>query len=175
MAAGTTTSIEPLGARHDRTAFSCGNAALDTYLKKTARQDQRRNVSQTFVALGRESTEILGYYSLSALSIDLGDLPAVIARRLPKYPAVPAALIGRLAVSGRHQGRGLGALLLANAIARVLRAKHELAVFAIVVDAIDGNASRFYDHHGFVALPSAPHRLFLPTATAVAGNDDHSS
>ena len=152
MTADTGPNIEPLGARHDRTAFSCGEAALDAYLKTSARQDQRRNVSQTFVALGRGSREILGYYSLSALSIDLGDLPEAIARRLPKYPAVPAALIGRLAVDSRHQGRGLGALLLADAIGRVVRAKRQIVVFAIVVDAIDDNARRFYRHHGFVAL-----------------------
>ena len=108
---------------------------------------------------------------MSALGIDLGDLPQAIARRLPRYPVVPAARIGRLAVDDRHQGRGLGALLLADAIGRVVRANRQMAVFAIVVDAIDDNARRFYRHHGFVALPSAPRRLFLPTATAEAGYD----
>jgi ribosomal protein S18 acetylase RimI-like enzyme len=104
---------------------------------------------------------IAGYYTLSAASFARQQLPEAVAKRLPHYP-VPAAILGRLAVDLRYQGRGLGELMLADAIKRVLRASETLAVHAIVVDAKNDRAKAFYERYGFVAFVDAPDRLSLP-------------
>lgn len=157
--------VEPLGAQHDRLAFDCGVTALNLYLQRQASQDLRRRVAQPFVAVGPAvPATVLGYYSLSATSIDRADLPPEAAKRLPHYP-VPAAILGRLAVDRSAQGRGLGEFLLFDALHRVLRASASLAVHAVVVDAKDEAAARFYARYGFGAFPAAPLRLFLPLDT----------
>jgi GNAT superfamily N-acetyltransferase len=157
-------SIELLESRHPRSDFSSGVEALDRYLAKQAGQDARRNFAATFVLLDRAEGRLAGYYSLSAASISLGRLPKETARRLPKYPDVPAALVGRLAVDRRFRGRGLGAVLLFDAVKRA--AESELAVFAVLVDAKDDEAVAFYRKHGFIALEDADRKLFLPIETA---------
>ena len=122
--------FEPLGPEHDRSAFSCGEPALDDYLRRRAAQDVRRRVARAFVALDRASGAIAGYYTLSAASFSRRQLPEAVAKRMPHYP-VPAAILGRLAIDQRYQGRGLGELMLADAIKRVLRASEALAVHAL--------------------------------------------
>lgn len=156
--------IEPLGAHHDRTAFACGEPALDAYLQRQASQDIRRRVAQVFVALGNAPGRIAGYYSLSAASFAKDELPAALAKRLPHYP-VPAAVLGRLAVDREQQGRGLGEMLLLDAIRRVVRASTTIAVYAIIVDAKHERAQTFYKRYGFRAFASEPRRLFLPLET----------
>ena len=106
--------VVPLAAQHDRVAFACGNPALDQYFKNQVSQDVKRRVASCFVALG-SSQGIAGFYTLSATSValtDLTDLPASNAKKLPRYPLVPAVRMRRLAVSSVHQGLGLGAALL---------------------------------------------------------------
>lgn len=156
--------VEPLGPHHDRAAFSCGEPALDNYIRRQASQDTRRRVARVFVAPGDASGRIDGYYTLSATSFEKHDLPAELARRLPHYP-VPAAVIGRLAVDRRSQGRGLGELLLLDAVHRVIRAGDTIGVYAVVVDALHDRASAFYQRYGFIPFPSTPLRLFLPLRT----------
>lgn len=156
--------IEPLGAHHDRAAFSCGEPALDAYLRRQASQDMRRRVARIFVAIGDAPGKIAGYYTLSAASFEKTDLPPPLATRLPHYP-VPAAVLGRLAVDISWQGRGLGETLLLDAVRRVLRASAVLAVHAIVVDAKNDRAQAFYERYGFRPFVSSPRRLFLPLAT----------
>ncbi|HZU25509.1 MAG TPA: GNAT family N-acetyltransferase [Bryobacteraceae bacterium] len=119
-----------------------------------------------------QTVEIAGYYTLSATGIALDQLPAEVVRKLPRYPVVPAALLGRLAVAQRWQGKGLGAALLADAITRATRA--ELGVFAIIVDAKDDAAEHFYEHHGFRLLTGERRRSFLPAATALRALDRRS-
>ncbi len=156
--------IEPLGSRHDRAAFSCGEPALDSYLQRQASQDIRRRVAQVFVALGDAPETIAGYYSLSAASFERDALPPALAKRLPHYP-VPAAILGRLAVDREHQGRGLGEILLLDALRRVIRASASLAIHAVVVDAKNNGAAAFYARYGFQAFNSEQRRLFLPLET----------
>jgi GNAT superfamily N-acetyltransferase len=139
---------------------------LDDWLRTRASQDQRRHVAQVFVALDEQG--IVGFYSLSMFALVLDNLPAELARKLPRYRAIPAALIGRLARHERARGSGLGDLLLADAIKRVLAAAESVAAYAIVVDAKDERGCRFYQSHGFVPFPSQPQRLFLLTQTAAA-------
>lgn len=160
-------AIEPLGRHRDRASFSCGNADLDDWFRRRAGQDDRRDVARVFVAVDSERG-IVGFYSLNAFTLSVADLPADIGRGLPRYGAIPAALIGRLARDERARGQGIGELLLADAIRRVLGAGRSLTVFAIVVEAKDQRAAQFYASFGFQPFPSRPLRLFLPTATAVA-------
>ena len=95
------------------------------------------------------------------VSKDCPDLPASLARKLPRYP-VPVALIGRLAVDSEFQGKGLGAILLADACRKVVQVSAVLAVAGIIVDARDAFAARFYAHFGFVPMPGLSSRLLLP-------------
>jgi GNAT superfamily N-acetyltransferase len=106
---------------------------------------------------------IAGYYTLSAADVALKDMPDDVARRLPRYPVVLVARIGRLAIDRDFQGKRLGAAMLWDAANRSLRA--EMGVFALAVDAKDEQAASFYRHHGFVRLPSQPLKLFLPLST----------
>ncbi|HTW35469.1 MAG TPA: hypothetical protein VMD53_12700 [Rhizomicrobium sp.] len=120
--------IEPLSSRHDRSAFSCGSEPLDTYLKTPAGQDIRRHISNCFVAVPEKESRVAGYYTLAASSIPVADIPAEISRKLPRYPVLPAALLGRLAVDRQFVRRSLGSALLYDAVARTLRA--DAAAFA---------------------------------------------
>jgi ribosomal protein S18 acetylase RimI-like enzyme len=156
-------SIELLGATHDRQNFACGNDTLDRYLLTQAGQDMRRRISNCFVATP-DSAVIAAYYTLAAASVPVLELPDSEKKRLPRYPVVPAALIGRLAVDRRFQGRGLGGALLFDAIMRAMKA--EPAIFALIVDAKNDSAAAFYAHYGFRAFASRPTSMFLPLATA---------
>ncbi len=154
--------IEPLNPTHDRTGFQCGVVALDRYLKKQAKQDIKRRISRVFVATKPDNPKVvIGYYTLSTLSIELNQLPEKLARKLPKHP-VPAALIGRLAISNAAQGQGVGKMLLADAIKRTLAVSDQIAIYAMVVDAINDNARGFYEQFGFTRLSDDSPRLFLP-------------
>jgi len=154
--------IEPLYRNHDRTAFACGIESLDRYLKRQAGQDIRRRVSRVFIGRAQEDDrKVLGFYTLSALAIDLSALPVALTAKLPKHP-VPAALIGRLAVDRSFQDTGIGRMLLADAIKRTLTVSEEIAIYAMVVDAIDERAEAFYRRYGFARLAHDGSRLFLP-------------
>ena len=154
--------IDSLASEHHRTAFNCGVPALDRYLCEQASQDVRRRATSCFVAIDNATNALAGYYTLSAGSAPLNELPAQLSKNLPRYSAVPVALLGRLAVDVHFQGRGLGAALLADAIIRALRS--EIAVAAIVVTAKDDKAEKFYHHHHFLNFGSLSHRLILPIA-----------
>jgi GNAT superfamily N-acetyltransferase len=154
--------IEPLSSNHDRSRFVSGSDALDRYFREQASQDVKRRVATCFVAVGATAQDVAGYYTLAAASVALNALAPEIARKLPRYPVVPAVLLGRLAVALHYQGEGLGGILIADALKRTARA--ELGVFAMVVDAKDEAARRFYEHYGFALLPGETRRLFLPIA-----------
>ena len=165
MTAAHALVIEPLDRRHDRTAFSCGLPELDRYLKRQAGQDVRRRFSRVFVCTAGNADAVLGFYTLSALSLDLASLPEELSRKLPRHP-VPCALIGRLAVDASVHGLGLGRLLLADAVRRVVTASQTVAMYALIVDAANDAAKRFYEGYGFAPLTENPMRLFLPLANA---------
>jgi ribosomal protein S18 acetylase RimI-like enzyme len=160
-------TFEPLDKRkHDRAAFSCGNEQLDNYLKHQASQDLEKRVAAV-VVLTSDGKTIAGYYTLSQYSIDLVRLPKDVVKKLklPKYPEVPATLLGRLARSTAFQGHGIGELLLMGALKRAFDQSRSVASVAVVVDAIDERARAFYLRYGFIELPDRPDRLFLPMVT----------
>ena len=158
--------IEPLEARHDRAAFSCGVHSLDVYLKTQARQDLKKHAAIPFV-ITPDGKKIAGYYTLSQYAVELDLVPKELARKLPKYPMVSVTLLGRLAVSSEFRGQGLGATLLMDALQRSLRLSNEVASAGVVVDAIDASAIAFYKKFGFLELPEVERRLFLPIGTIV--------
>ncbi len=155
--------IEPLGP-HDRAGFACGAAPLDRYFREQVSQDVKRLVASCFVAVETATGLLAGYYTLAATSVPAGELPPETLKRLPRYPVLPAALVGRLAIDRRFQRRGLGGALLADAALRVLNS--DTKAFAIIVEAKDEPAAAFYRLHGFRAFANRPMALFLPLATA---------
>lgn len=154
--------ITPLGKQHERKSFDCGERSLNQYLYRYANQDIRRRINRVFAASPPDAPwQVIGYYSLSAGSLDATDLPEEFRRRLPGYP-VPVVLLGRLAVAESHQGKGLGSILLADALQRIAQASQVMAVYAAIVDALNDRAAEFYRQFGFIPLPSQPLKLFLP-------------
>jgi GNAT superfamily N-acetyltransferase len=160
--------VVPLAGGYDRLSFSCGAEALDRYFHTQVTQDVRRRVTTCYVAIGEATECLAGYYTLAAASMPLTGLPDNLIRRLPRYPAVPVARLGRLAVDTRFRGRKLSAALLWDATARALRS--EVAVFALLVDAKDETAERFYAHHGFVELKHATRQWVLPLTSDMVRN-----
>jgi len=155
-------SINALNTGHLRKSFDCGEPSLNTYLHRYARQNIKNRINRVFIAspVNSEKT-IMGYYTLSAGSIGADNLPLEQKRRLPNYP-IPVALLGRLAVDKQYQGQRLGSILLADAVQRVEQASEVLAVYAIVVEALNPSVARFYQGFGFVPFSGQPLKLFLP-------------
>ncbi len=140
----------------DRSAFASGSEALDRYLQQQAKQDMRRRVASCFVAVDATGA-IAGFYTIASSSLVLDLLPAEQAKRLPRYPTIPAVLLGRLAVAQSHQGKRLGGALVADALLRATRA--EIMAYAMIVDAKDDAAVRFYQHLDFTRLVDDQRRL----------------
>lgn len=157
--------IEALKPVHERATFSCGDVFLDQYISEQAGQDARRKVAATFVLVAEGSNTVIGYYTLSANIINLGELPASLTKKLPKYPTMPATLIGRFAVSEKHKNHGLGKILLLDALSRSLIHSSEIASMAVIVDAMNNETVGFYLHYGFIPFEDRPTRLFLQMST----------
>jgi predicted GNAT family N-acyltransferase len=160
--------FEPLDKKkHDRAAFSFGVEALDNYLKNQAGQDSDKRVAVVIVATANDGRTIAGYYTLSQHAVDAGDIPVEVHKqlKLPKYPVLPATLIGRLARATAFKGHRIGELLLMSALEQALKTSRQVASLAVVVDAKDESAVRFYSKYGFIPLPEHPNRLFLPMKT----------
>lgn len=153
--------IEVLGPQHDRASFESGVEPLDRYFRAQAGQDARKNMAAPFVLVLPDGA-IAGYYTLSSTAVNVGEWPAQTVRKLPRYPLIPATLLGRLAVDQRHQGNGYGRFLLADALFRAVSS--EIASFAVIVDAKDENARRFYERESFLPFPDQPLKLFRPMA-----------
>lgn len=157
--------VEPLSSTHDRSQFVSGSAPLDRYLREQVSQDIKRRIATCFVAVDIQTLDIAGFCTLTATSVALDALSPELVRKLPRYPVVPAALLGRLAVAVKAQGKGLGAALLADALLRVVRV--EMGIYAMLVDAKDEAVQRFYEKHGFTLLAGEARRMVLPIATAL--------
>lgn len=123
-------------------------------------------IAVVYVLLDAERERIAGYYTLSALSVELPEAMRK-AEKLAKYPEYPATLLGRLAVAEDYQGRGLGKRLLFDALGRSLAGSRAVASYAVITDARNKQARAFYTHYGFMPLLNAndERRLFLPMGT----------
>lgn len=156
--------FQPLTEKHDRTSFDCGVPALNHFLQKTARQHREKGLSNTYVLLDEsDPLHVLGYFTLSFLEVESDTLPIPHTRKLPKLSRLPAAKLARLAVASNFQCRGYGALMLAEAIRRVVLTSQESgAITGFFVDAKDEQAQKFYLHYGFLQLNDNPLKLFLP-------------
>jgi ribosomal protein S18 acetylase RimI-like enzyme len=156
--------IEPISDLHNRLAFSCGNDKLDRYLQENARQAKRKGLAVTFVATDPKAdpSRILGYYSLSSFMIQGLDIPEVVrkVRGLPAHQ-VSATLLGRLAVAKTAQRRGIGTMLVADALKRAYMVSGDVASVAVVVDAIEKDAVAFYEAFGFMPTEKDDLRLVL--------------
>lgn len=158
-------NIAPLG-NHDRAAFSCGNAALDRYIREQASQDVKRGLAAVFVITAKDAPRaILSYYTLSSRELRTEQLPPELAKKTGKYGYVGVTLLGRLAADERCRGQGLGAFTLLSALEKSLTATRQVASWAVFVDAIDDAAANFYRKYGFIELPEDKRKLFLPMKT----------
>jgi GNAT superfamily N-acetyltransferase len=158
--------IERLADRHNRSAFSCGDAALDAYFARQAGQDVRRRAAIVYVASEEKTTDICGYYTLSAAELEATNLPENVRKRLPRYPTLPAVLLGRLATDVRWRGVGLGAALLYDAFRRCHR-HNEFGVMFIVVDPFPQTRA-FYARYGFREIPDQERMYISMTEVAKA-------
>ncbi len=152
--------IEPLGKTHSRDGFDCGELSLDIFLKQYARQSAEKGLGKTFVAVLPRSSEVLGYYTVASGSVAFETVP----ERLPRYP-IPTVHLGRLAVDRTMQGRGLGALLLVDALKRSAAIADKLGIYAVELYALSEIAKRFYLKYGFLELVDDGKHLYLPIKT----------
>ncbi len=152
-------------ARHDRSAFTSGNEKIDHYFRTVVSQDVKRRYAACYVLIERESERIAGFYTLSSSAIPLTEIPSDLTRKLPRYPTVPAVLIGWLGRDAGFQGQNIGSLLLYDAIARTVSSP--VGAHAIFADAIDETAKAFYQKHFFIPLANRPQSLFIEVATAL--------
>jgi ribosomal protein S18 acetylase RimI-like enzyme len=153
--------LHPLAGSHDRQAFDCGRQELNNWLRQVARQHQDKGLSKTFVATREEApTRICGYFALTLAELENRHLPEASRKKLPRR--IPGVRLGRLAVDGEYQGKGLGELLLVDALTRAQRIYIEGGGIGLFVDAIDERAAGYYRRFGFAASPDNPMLLFLP-------------
>ncbi|WP_101776027.1 GNAT family N-acetyltransferase [Pasteurella oralis] len=151
--------IVPFDKRFDRENFECSSEELNNYLRKQASQDVKKHVSSCFLVID-SNQKMLGYYTLASMSVPLLNLPEALRKKLPRYPSVPAVLLGRLAVDKQAQGKGLGQALVGNALKKVIRS--EIAAYALIVDAKDEQAVAFYRKLGFIPFLNETRHLFFP-------------
>lgn len=154
--------IELLATKHDRRNFTGGEPALDEYLRRFARQHAESKISRTYVVVKGE--RILGYYSLAMSAIVKDQLPVQYQKRFPNYP-VPVARLARLSVDQRQQGKGLGKLLLLDALFRCYRLSEEIGSVGVVVDAKHERAQSFYRQFNFEEFPESPLTMWLPVGS----------
>ncbi len=157
--------IELLDKKHNRKDFDCGKGHLNDYLKTQAGQDVKRKLSVCFVLADNETKVIQGYYTLSNSSIPLSSFSEQIQKKLPKsYKSIPTTLLGRLAIDKKYQGKGIGKVLLIDALKRSYGISYEIGSFGIIVDPIDDEAKGFYQKYDFIELPDSG-KMFIATQT----------
>jgi GNAT superfamily N-acetyltransferase len=156
----------PIGKQHDRAAFDCGDSDLNLYLQKFARQNHESGGAKCFIAAPSDApARVLGFYTLSPASIEYSRTPALAKKGLARYD-VPVFRLDRLAVDRTVQGRGLGGALLLRAADRCLRVARDVGGVALLIDAKNDRAARWYESYGALRLHDAPLSLVLPLATA---------
>lgn len=153
-------SIEPLNSGHNREEFDCGEESLNRYLRQYASQHQKKNIGRIYVATARDDRRVLGYYTLTNGSVSFQSVPQ--SKGLPREYPIPVILLARLAIDRSMQGKGMGAVLIFDALKRAAEVAEISATYAVIVDAIDEKAKTFYEHYHFEESSDDPMRLFLP-------------
>jgi predicted GNAT family N-acyltransferase len=148
--------------KHQREQFNCGVTSLDRYIAKLASQDLKRKAATVFVLIDLPDLEVMAYYTLSSFTLETTELEPSVAKKLPRYPLLPATMLGRLAVDKNYRRQKFGKLILIDALKRAFIASQQIALTAVVVEAIDSNAVSFYRKYGFTSFESNPNRLYLP-------------
>lgn len=157
--------IELLDKKHNKKDFDCGKELLNNYIHNQAGQDVKRKLAACFVLAEKDTHDIQGYYTLSSNSIPLSSFPESIQKKLPKsYTSIPATLLGRLAIDIKDQGKGIGKILLIDALKRSYESSIKIGSFAVVVDPIDEEAEKFYEKYGFIKLPDSG-KMFIAMDT----------
>ena len=156
-------------SHHDRADFSCGTKRIDNFLHLTAKKHQKGDFTRVWVACRADTSRVVGFYSMNAHSLESGELPASFARNAPRHGGIPAIYLSMIGVDQSMQGKGLGSILMADAMKRVALISGDVGVAALVLDVLDDDARdrriEFYKRLGFISLPSRPERMFIPTAT----------
>ena len=147
---------------HDVSTFDCSIEALNTFLKSHALQNQRNNSARTFVSTRIGTSEVVGFYSLCAASVDFEQTPERIRKGLARHE-VPLVLLARLAVAESCKGQDLGASLLQDAFLRFMRAQEVIGARALLAHAKDASAKAFYEKWGFVSTEGLPLHLYILT------------
>lgn len=147
----------PLTENHDLSEFDCGITVLNSWLNKHALKNETAGACRTYVTLSED--KLAGFYSMAAGSVASLDTPGKVRRNMPT--PVPVMILGRLAVDSRYQGKGVGQLLLSDALLRTNQAADIIGIRAIMVHAISEEARAFYLRYGFVESPSNRLTLFL--------------
>lgn len=166
-------AIEPFDpAKHDRTAFSCGTAQIDNFLRLSAKKQQKGGFTRIWVAVIPGRTEVVGYYAINSHGIEGEDLPKALTKNAPNHGYIPAAYISTIGVTADFQGRGLGQVLLADALKRIARLSDQIGITVVVLDVLqDGDDEatekrrQFYEGFGFIPFVSRPLRMYLPIKT----------
>jgi predicted GNAT family N-acyltransferase len=148
--------------KHIRSNFCCGKESLDNYIRKQASQDLKKRVSSVFILMDVPESSVLAYYTLSSYTVDIASLSEAFAKRLPRYPLLPATLLGRLAVDNSQKGKRFGELLLIDALKKSLDTAIQVASLAVVAQALDESALSFYIKYGFQPFKNEPLMLYLP-------------
>lgn len=159
-------------AVHDRSHFSCGVLQIDNFLKLTAKKGSKADVVRIWVIIN-DNSEVIGFYGINMHSVDVGDMPQSYAKKAMKHGLLPAAFIAMVGVDSGQQGKGIGGILIADALNRIARVSEEIGTCVIILDVFDdGNSEAvelrkaYYEAFGFISLPSQPLRLFMPVQTA---------
>lgn len=151
--------------QHQIKDFQCGVYELDRYIKERAGQESRKGITAVYIMREKISMRVIGYYTLSSCSIQLSSLTEDIKKKLPRYEALPAALIGRLAVDMSFRGRRIGEQMLIDALNRSYILSKQIAIFAVIVDAKDEKSRSFYERYGFMRTLEQPLKLYIPMGT----------
>lgn len=159
-------SLVPVTKAVTKASFDCGHPELNQYFRHYAYKNDQLSIGKTFVAI-TETQEVAGYVTLSTAQIVAESLPDELKEKLPRYP-VPAFRIGKLAVDLRFQAAGVGRWMLTQAFQKAVAVSQNVGLFAVVVDAIDDKAKRFYLKYGFTPFEGHPLTLFLPLVTIKA-------
>jgi GNAT superfamily N-acetyltransferase len=156
-------SLVPISKSFQKASFDCGYPVLNEYFRLYALKNDRMSIGKTFVAVDKDEG-VVGYMTLASAQVEARSLPEEKRAKLPRYP-IPAFRIVRLAVDARFQGSGAGSWLLRQALERAISVSAEVGLYAVIVDAIDEKAKRFYLKYGFEAFAEYPLTLFLPLTT----------